>query len=607
MFIRESRKNIKGEIYTYYKLVEAYRNEKGTPTNRTILDFGKNDIDGIEKEEFTILSNRINEIVYTKQPSLFSIPDHIEITARKLSEKIISKMLNKEVENKIEEVTIRPGTVETIEVRSIGAENIGIETLKYLEIDKILESEDFSKEEINAAIISIVGRLVKPESENATYRWLKETSAICELLDEDSQRFNRNRLYEITDKLYKSKDKIEEHLMEKEKSLFSLSGTIVLYDLTNTFYEGAGKESNLLKRGHSKEKRGDCKLVTLAMAVDEKGFPKYSKVYAGNVSEPETLKEILKEISKNNKLKLFSEKNTVVMDAGILTAGNIQLIKDAGLDYLGVARSVLYSREEIEEMNILDEMITIKEGVTAKIIKRAEENVLYCESEGKKAKENGIKNLFQERYEKELNHLKDGLIKKSCIKDYEKVIEKCGKLKEKYSRVSKYYELEIIKEEEGTKAIDIKWTITDKIENRYDGSYFIRTSRLDLNEKEIIGIYVMLTKVEETFRFFKSDLGLRPIYHTKDSRIEAHLFVTVLAYHLLRTIEHRLNEKGIKHNWKYIREGMIYQVRVTTGFQTAAGKALYVRNTSKANEFQEKIYTSLGLNSRPMRSKSVIL
>ena len=145
------------------------------------------------------------------------------------------------------------------------------------------------------------------------------------------------------------------------------------------------------------------------------------------------------------------------------------------------------------------------------------------------------------------------------------------------------------------------------MENGFNGTYFIRTNKLELNEKEIMEIYVMLTKVEETFRFFKSDLGLRPIYHTKDSRIESHLFITVLAYHLLRTIEHKLSEKQINHNWKDILDGMKYQVRVTTGFQTTKGKKLYVRNTSKPNEFQLSIYGALDYNSIPMKSKSIII
>ncbi len=607
MFIRESRKNIKGVTYTYYKLVEAFRNENGTPTNRTILDFNASDLEGINPEEYGELATRITEMVYSHKQRLIPLDEHIESIAKKIADKIISKLLNKDQTAEIKEVTIKPETIETIEVRSIGAENIGLETLKLLELDSLLKAEGFSKEEINAAIISIVGRLVKPDSENATYRWLKETSSICELLGEDSNKFNRNRLYEITDKLHKKKEIIENHLVKKEKQLFSLSGKVVLYDLTNTFYEGVGNNSEILKRGRSKEKRSDCKIVTLAMAVDEKGFPKYSKVYAGNVSEPETLKEILKDIQKDSQLKLLSERTTIVMDAGILTLGNIELIKEAGLDYLGVARNMIYSSEEIETMGIIENMINIKEGVKAKVIKGDTENILYCESEGRKSKEMGMKNLFQERYEKELTKLKEGLSKKSCTKDYEKVIEKCGRLKEKYSRISKYYTVEATKDDNGINAIDLKWTVSEKVENGFNGTYFIRTNKLELNEKEIMEIYVMLTKVEETFRFFKSDLGLRPIYHTKDSRIESHLFITVLAYHLLRTIEHKLSEKKINHNWKYILDGMKYQVRVTTGFQTTKGKKLYVRNTSKPNEFQLSIYGALDYNSIPMKSKSIII
>lgn len=597
LFIRVSKKNVNGKTYSYHKLVESYRNGNNVPTNRTILDIGHLDLDKTELKE---LAKRIEEIVYTKKQRLIDTPEHIEKLAQELSSKIIKKMLNKQEETN-EEVTIDPSTVETSNVKTIGAEYVGHEIFKELELEKILKNLGFSKEDIDMTKLAIIGRLVNPASENATIKWAENYTGLDELLGLDFSKLNKNKVYEISDKLYRKRNEIEEELRKTEERLYSLEEKIVLFDLTNTYYEGVGADSDILKRGRSKEKRTDCKIVTLGLVLDSRGFVKRSEIYPGNISEPSTLIDVLNHLEKKEENSLVKSKKTLVMDAGILTESNISLIKEKGYNYIGVSRTNKVTREDCNT----DDLIDIKEGVRAKLIENESENILYVESEGRKAKEKAMKNLFQERFEEGLKKLNDGLSKKGCTKNYEKVVEKIGRLKEKCSLVSSHYNICI--EKEKANATKINWELKESLEKRFDGNYCLRTNLKDLSEKEILSIYVMLTKVESSFRFFKTDLGLRPMYHKKDKRIEGHLFITVLAFHLLKVVEMKLNKSGIYKSWKTIKEALHLQSRVTTSFKTKEGKILYIRNTTKPTEEQVEIYKALGLENKPLKSKKILI
>jgi transposase len=237
----------------------------------------------------------------------------------------------REEEPDYEEVDIN--SVHNSRIRTIGAEYVGVSIFRKLGLDVILKGLGFSKKEIEISILSIVGRLVHPGSEKRTKEWAQHLSGLDELLGTDFKDLSNNALYRVLDGQLSHKEEIERHLRRRERSLFSLKEKIILYDLTNTYFEGEKKKDRKAKRGKSKERRNDCPLVTLGLVLDESEFPKTSKIFKGNVSEPTTLKEMIEALEDTRK------DLTVVLDAGIATEDNLHFLKEEGYDYICIARN----------------------------------------------------------------------------------------------------------------------------------------------------------------------------------------------------------------------------------------------------------------------------
>ncbi len=246
---------------------------------------------------------------------------------------------------------------------------------------------------------------------------------------------------------------------------------------------------------------------------------------------------------------------------------------------------------------------TLTDGLEVKMVNKENETILYCRSEAKKKKEQQIKTFFQQRYEAGLSNIADSIKKKGGTKKYEKVLERLGRLTERNAGVAQFYEVKV--SERAGKVLAIEWKMTkqDEAEQRYSGTYFLRTTRTDLTAEQIRALYVMLTNVEDAFRSLKSELNLRPIWHQKTARVEAHTFVAVLAYHLLNSIQHKLRKDGLHMRWNRIRKFLSTHVAATTSFNTKDGRKIYIRNCSVPDPFPRIIYSALRLNFNPFPSK----
>ena len=230
---------------------------------------------------------------------------------------------------------------------------------------------------------------------------------------------------------------------------------------------------------------------------------------------------------------------------------------------------------------------------------------LYCSSVDKAKKEEGIKNRFQQRFEADLLKARNALDLKNGMKRYEKVVERIGRLKEKYKLVSHRYQVKIEKDSETDRAKNITWKLT-KVE-KTSGIYCLRTNQKELTEQQIWDIYTMLTDVEDAFRCMKSHLGLRPNYHQKEARCDAHIFITVIAYHLLHTIRYKLRQKGVRYNWATLRKQLSTQVRITTTMKRKDNKVVYIRRSTKAELPHQVIYDALDLPYQPGRPVKTVL
>ncbi len=609
MFIRKVKHKNKKRRQSYYtyKLVDSVRTERG-PRQRVVLNLG---VDfHLPNEQWKDLANCIEELITGQQP-LIEYPEVIRNLAGIYAKRIIRKQGSIIAEAEYippDYVTIDVNSVLNENARTVGAEYIVYETIKELAIDRKLREFGFKKLELAASLGVIAGRMIAPGSERWTHYWLQNISAFDELIGIDFSNLSLDRVYKISDRLLEHKVPLEEHLRRTEGQLFALEEKIILYDLTNTFLEGTGKYNPKARFGRSKEKRSDCLLVTLGLVLDMQGFPKKSRIFEGNVGEPTTLETMIRGLSDGNVSNDCLFKPTIILDAGIASEKNIQWLKEHHYHYIVV------SRKKTKELPPALIMVPVKEAdktkkviVKAGLIKNQEtgELELYCHSIDKEKKEDSIKNKFQQRFESELIEARNSLYIKYGTKCYDKVVERIGRLKEKYKLVSQGYKITIEKDTEKDKAKNISWL--HKRTEKISGIYCLRTDREDLNEQQIWDIYTMLTDIEDAFRCMKSELGLRPVYHQKEVRCDGHIFITLLAYHLLHTIRFKLRQKGLHLCWTTIRKQLSTQIRITTTMKREDGKMIHIRKSSRAEPPHQEIYNALNLPHQPGKTVKTVL
>jgi transposase len=594
MYIRrtsiKSRKD--GSQYYSYRLVESKRTEKGV-RQHTLLNLGADF--ALPREQWLDLTKRIEGILGGQQ-SLFEIERDIEQLAQSCASRIIASYQDVDhLDGDYREVDL--DSLEMSRPRSVGAEHVTLQALRFLGLDTKLKELGFNGPQAAAAIGTIIGRCCQPGSELATHEWLQERSGLGELIDYDFNNLSLYGLYQVSDQLLKKKTAIEEHLYARESSLFGLRETITLYDLTNTYFEGQSKANAFAAHGHSKEKRSDCPLVTLGLVLDSSGFPRRSHVYEGNVSEPTTLAEMLHGLKDATSV---GPKPTVVMDAGIATEDNLVWLRKHGYPYLVVSRK--RHREFDEESSVIvkkDDECTVR--VQKVFDETTQETLLYCHSSQREKKDQAIDDRVTNRMEEALQKLAGGLLKKRSLKKYDKIMVAIGRLRQKYSRASKQYTISVEKDEASGNATKITWQqkAVENTTDSYPGIYCLRTSHADWDETLLWNTYTMLTDLEAVFRSLKSELGLRPIHHQITDRVAGHLFITVLAYHLIHTIRFRLRQVKIHCNWSSIRKLLSTQSRVTVSMLCKNGSAVHVRKSTRPEPKQQEIYSVLGIKSHP--------
>jgi hypothetical protein len=609
MFIREKSKTVKGKKYIQHQLIESIRTPAG-PRQRLVLNLGFLDLD---QDKWKELANTIESEIH-KQSRLFVTDPEIERLAKHYAKVIVKEKLNQESERvasdngqdrlsaDFESVDIN--SVSNSEARKIGAEHVVLAQMREYKLDKMLKELGFTANQVNYAKILIAGRLVHPSSERETARWANEDSAIIELLQAKTNVYD-TALHRTSALLWEQHDTIEQRLSQSAREIFGLKETIILYDLTNTYFEGSKKGSKIAKHAKSKDKRNDRPVVTLALTLDDQGFPKQSKVYEGNISEPGTLEKMLDELS--NVVDGFNPQKTIVIDAGIATEDNLEIIKRKQFKYLAVSRKKSYGDDfwqgsKEQEIKLSDKKTRLK----VKLVTTKKELYLLCHSEAKEAKEKAILERRLQKFAEGLKEINKGLKEKRTHKRYDKIIERIGRLKEKYG-VGSFYDIEVKQEKGVATKIIFNKNPNGKAKEKRVGEYVIRTNRLELKEEEISKIHRTLTTVEDSFRSMKSELGLRPNYHKRDDTSTAHIFITVIAYHIIAGILKKLRTNGINYSWGTIRNILSTQVRVTTSFITEDKATIHIRTTTTPTLKQSGIYSKLGLLQKPLKQVKIKL
>jgi hypothetical protein len=630
------RKNPETGIYSgYFRLVESYRNHNDRVCHRTILNAGYLD------ELTTDQLNTIQKILTTKtnnndQP-LFELPFTEDATVNQYVEKFYNRMVaEKRIDVLVEKQAKKPSksgkdlqtidinSIRNKDVREVGSEWMCYQTMEQLRITSFLKRQGWDEDDIKLAQSHIISRAVYPASELETTRWIKENSSVCELTGYDINAITKDRLYHISKKLYSVKDALEQHLSVRTNELFDIEDKIILYDLTNTYFEGRKLDSKIAKFARSKEKRNDAKLVVLALVVNPEGFIKYSSVLEGNIADSKTLEGMI------NKLRIktseSAKKALVVIDAGIATEENLEMIKAKGYDYLCVSRSNLKNYETEAGATTLSVTDNRKQKIDLCRVKsgRNTDYYLKVESQAKQAKESSMNEQFRSRFEAGLQAIANSLTRKGGVKQEDKVYERIGRLKQKYPSIHRYFDIETeVKEAVASKrkkkespsvhkkkmiVTSITWSIKEGIEiNSRSGVYFLRTSMEANKEESVWQFYNTIREIEATFRTLKTDLALRPIYHKKDGSTMAHLHLGLLAYWVVNTIRHQLKKKDIHSGWREIVRTMNTQKAVTTLAQNIDDEVIMIRRCSEPNLQVRKLYDALKFKYAPfVKKKSVV-
>ena len=617
MFIKQIKKKNKNsnKEYIYYRLIHGYKIGNKT-RHQNILNLGK--LEGVDKTRHKALADRIEELVTGNSSTLFpdiQINTSIEGLAREFSKKIITeklfiaiasdkKNISKEISRNYQEVDL--DTIEQIESRNIGGEWLIKQAMEKLGVEKILSGTGMSKEEIYIAQMLLTAKAIHPSSELESERWLHENSATKELHG-TNEKVSRYKLYKAATQMYNHKVDIDNQLYNNVSTIFSNKSKIVIYDLTNMYFEGQMLGSKKANFGRSKQKRTGSKLIGLALSIDSLGFVRYSKFYKGNISEPGTFEAMLSDVVSAMDIK--DEKPVIVMDAGIATEENLEIIKSDkyGYDYVCVSRAIPKQYDKLtDKATAISDNRDNKIELTKISVDGKDDCFLHIKSSQKKKKEQSIDKKLTDRLEAQLQDIKDKLPKPRALKKTEKIHEKVGKIKAKLSRVGWLYDIKYTEDKERGIITDITWNRIKERE-KPKGEYFLRYTKTAVSENDIWQVYNLTRSVEAVFRCLKTDLNIRPIYHQIDEFIEPHIWLGITAYQIVNYIKTALKNHNISYSWTKIVEKMESMQSSIVSVNNNNNGKIYVKLCTRPTVDQATIFDALNFKHRPFVRKTKVV
>ena len=591
MYIRRTTRHVKGQTYQNHLLVESVATPKG-PRQRVICSLGA--LAPAPKAAWLGLAQKLHASL-AGQTALLPDPAVDALAARVRPPRRAAA--DRAPDGPGAAVTVETSHVTVEDVREAGPVHVGHQLWRALTLDAILAAAGLSARARLLTEVMTLNRLVSPAAEHAMPDWIRRT-ALGDLLGTDFATLSDTALYRNLDRLHPQRAAIEQALAARERTLFNLADTIYLYDLTSTYFEGQCPENPQAQRGYSRDSRPDCKQVVIGLVLDPEGFPKAHEVFDGNRQDRTTLDEMLATLDQRTGRAGGA---TVVIDRGMAFAENLAQIQARGHHYLVASRP----GERLAHLDAFEEDTGWTEvhrpssprnpaqRKTHVVIKRrvvgAEVHIL-CRSDGRTEKDRAIRDKHEARFLADLRKLQTR-VATGRLRAAGKIHEALGRLKERYPRVARYYELAF---DAATHAVT--WTETaDKKAKAVclDGAYMLKTDRADLTDEDIWRLYMLLTRVEAAFRAMKSPLMERPIFHHLKHRVQTHIFLCVLAYHLLAAIETRCRDQGLHTSWATLREQLSTHQVVTVVLPATNGQLLKIRKASTPEPAHREIYRTL--------------
>jgi transposase len=615
MFIRQVKKqrSKSSKVFYQYTLAQTSR-INGKVKQRTVLYLGSDkSLENINNRKLVldILKSKI-----FMQPGLFPAEAPRELTELALGYYQKYCIKYGQVQENPTSIPPSPAKAEFHDIdikgldiedaKEFGAENICKQVLDKLQLHDFLKSIGMTDSQVQKSLIGIAARAIYSESEHKTSQILEVNSELAACYGY-GKKITHKQLYAISDLLYEHKPLIDKHIYNRITDMFDIEDKLVIFDISNTYFEARKAKSKIAKHGgNSKEKRNDCPLVVFTGVINSQGFIRHSRIYEGNKSDLKTLPDMIDDLEGHSSP---GAEHTIVIDAGIAGDKNLALLNEKGYKYVCVSRKRLKDYP-VDASGIKNIQLTNrgKDKVGLSIFRPQgyDDTWMYVESEAKRKKEDSMDIKLRQRFEEELGSIKESFSKKGGTKTINKVWERIGRAKEKHKRVSSRYKLDV-SEKDGN-ATNLTWTITQNKakDDKSKGVYFIRTNHENTQEAKLWDIYNTIREVEATFRCLKSDLNLRPVNHQNDDRIEAHIYLTILAYQLVNTIRYMLKNKGLNYDWKNILRIMSTQ-KIQTVILPTDKKVIYLRKPSVPIKELKEIYDATNCSGTQKAIKKYVV
>ena len=597
MFIKATKKRVGDKTYVNHVLVESVATPKG-PRHHVVCSLGT--LTPAPAADWLALAHKIEGALTGQQP----LARDAQVDAL-VAQVQAAQRLARPTGRHPDLVAVHTDQVTTEAHREAGPVHVGHQLWQRLGLDAVLAHAGLSARTRVLTEILTLNRLVCPLSEHATPDWVRRT-ALADLLGASFATLGDEALYQTLDRLHPQRVAIEREVAERERTLFNLDARLFLYDLTSTYFEGQALQNPQAKRGYSRDSRPDCKQVVVGLVLDRDGFPKAHEVFEGNRTDRTTVADMLDALEQRVGRTPGA---TVVVDRGMAFADTLQQIQARGYHYLVASRQGDRTAhlDAFEEAAGWQEIVRepsptnpgqrkSRVGVKRQVV--GNEVHILCKSDGREAKDRAIRETHERRLLGDLRKLQ-ARVATGKLKEAAKVHQAIGRLKERYSRVARYY---AIAYDAPTAAVTWAEDAEKKaLATRLDGGYLLKTDRQDLTDEDVWRTYILLTRVEAAFRAMKSPLCERPIFHHLEHRVQTHIFLCVLAYHLLVAIEKLFLDAGIHTSWATLRAELATHQVVTVVLPASNGDVLKIRKGSTPDPRHKAIYATLGIPAELMK------
>lgn len=445
------------------------------------------------------------------------------------------------------------------------------------------------------AAILVAARLCEPSSElHIAEDWLRRT-ALGDLLQLNDEQVNKDRLYRALDQMLTHKAALEAHLSRRCGELFAMQNDVLLYDVTSTYFEGRAEANSLAQRGYSRDHRPDCKQVCIALVVTFDGFPLGYEVFPGNTHDSRTVRSIITAMEARH----GALGRVWISDRGMASAENLQWLRDTGRRYImGAPKSEL--KQFASELAASSGWRSIRQGIEVKLVRCSEtgDSIILCRSSDRRSKEQAMHDKFSGRIAEALTRLAGRISRAKKRLDAAAVNRQIGRILQQNQRAAARFEIRLVEDQSCPAGFRLHFESKQSFDDWAavsEGAYVLRSNIGNWTEQQLWSAYIQLTQAEAAFRIQKDELHVRPVWHQRADRVEAHILVCFLAFVLWKTLELWQRRAGLGNSPRTILEELARIQSSDVILPTVAHREIRLRCIAQPDGAQAALLDRLGI------------